>query len=253
MTTETGFGIDIGGTGIKGAPVDLANGTVGEPRVEIDTPEPSTPEAVAKAVTELVTHFEQTGPIGITLPAVVKQGFARTAANIDHSWIGTDARALFARELGREPASVAILNDADAAGLAEVRYSHPESTAGVTTLITLGTGIGSALFLDGRLVPNTEFGHLEIDGRDAELLAAASIKDDHGLGYPAWAERVNRYLTVLENLVSPDRIILGGGISKAADEWVPLLRLRGKALVASRQNDAGIVGAALAAAEGIDH
>jgi|SRR5699024_1126687 len=253
MTADSGFGIDIGGSGIKGAPVDLHTGLLGEPRIELDTPVPSTPQAVAGALTEIVAHFEWQGPIGVTLPAVVKQGVAWTAANIDQGWIGTDAAGLFAAQLGHDPATLAVLNDADAAGIAEVRYSHPESTAGVTTLLTLGTGIGSALFLDGKLVPNTEFGHLEIDGRDAELLAAASVKDEQGLSYTTWAQRVNRYLKVLENLISPDRIILGGGISKAAADWVPLLRLRSSVLVASRHNDAGIVGAALAAAEGIGH
>lgn len=253
MTTDIGFGIDIGGSGVKGAPVDLHTGSLHAPRLEIDTPVPSTPGSVAKVASEVVTHFQWDGPIGITLPAVVKEGVARTAANIDAAWIGTDAERLFAQQLGRDSGAIAVLNDADAAGIAEVRYSHPESTTGVTTLLTLGTGIGSALFLDGKLVPNTEFGHLEIDGRDAELLAAASVMDSHDLSYPIWAGRVNRYLTVFENLISPDRIILGGGVSKVADEWVPLLRLRSKVLVASRQNDAGIVGAALAAAEGIGH
>src|SRR5699024_610096 len=251
MTADTGFGIDIGGSGIKGAPVDLQTGQLSGPRLELDTPQPATPTNVAAAAARVATHFDWRGPIGITLPAVVKQGIARTAANIDHSWIGTDAAGLFTAQLGCLPGTVEVLNDADAAGVAEVRYSHPESTAGVTTLLTFGTGIGSALFLDGKLVPNTEFGHLEIDGRDAELLAAASVKDSQGLSFPAWAERVNRYLTVLESLISPDRIIVGGGISRAATDWVPLLRLRSRILVASRQNDAGIVGAALAAAEGI--
>ena len=253
MTAGSGFGIDIGGSGIKGAPVDLRTGRLSEQRLRIDTPKPATPEAVAKVVVAVVAHFGWAGPVGIALPAVVKQGVARTAANIDPGWIGTDADKLFADQLGRSASQVSILNDADAAGIAEVRYSHPESTRGVTALITFGTGIGSALFLDGKLVPNTEFGHLEIDGQDAEKHAAASTKDEQGLSYPVWAGRVDRYLTVLEDLISPDRVILGGGVSKAADNWVPLLDLRSKVLVASRQNDAGIVGAALAAAEGVEH
>lgn len=253
MTAGSGFGIDIGGSGIKAAPVDLHAGLPSKRRLRIDTPKPATPDAVAKVVAEVVEHFDWRGPVGITLPAVVKQGVAHTAANIDPGWIGTDADALFAEQLARGVGQIAVVNDADAAGIAEVRYSHPESTTGVTALITLGTGIGSALFLDGKLVPNTEFGHLEIDGQDAEKHAAASTKDEQGLSYPVWAGRVNRYLTVLEDLLSPDRIILGGGVSKAADKWVPLLDLRSRVLVASRQNDAGIVGAALAAAEGVKH
>lgn len=253
MTVRSGFGIDIGGSGIKGAPVDLQTGSLSGKRFAIDTPDPSTPTAVAEAVGEIVRHFEREGPVGITLPAVIKQGVARTAANIDPTWIGTDAEGLFAGTLNRDTADVAILNDADAAGIAEVRYSHPESRGGVTALLTFGTGIGSALFLDGNLVPNTEFGHLEVDGQDAENRAAASVKDEQGLSYPEWAERVDRYLSVFEDLVSPDRVIMGGGISKQAQKWIPLLDVRSTVLVASRQNDAGIVGAALAAAEGITH
>lgn len=252
MSVNRCFGIDIGGSGIKGAPVDLDKGTLDEKRMRIDTPQPSTPEAVAEVVGEIVRHFDWRGPVGITLPAVVKQGVARIAANIDPSWVGTDADALFAKQLGLHTDEVAMLNDADAAGIAEVRYSHPEARRGVTTLITFGTGIGSALFLHGGLVPNTEFGHLEIDGQDAEYLAAASVKDQQDLSYPQWSERVDRYLSVVEDLVSPDRIVVGGGVSKNADQWVPLLHTRATVLVATRQNDAGIVGAALAAAEGIE-
>lgn len=253
VTSGLGFGIDIGGSGIKGAPVDLAEGRLSQQRLRIDTPRPSTPEAVAAVVGEIVRHFDWHGPVGIALPAVVKQGVARTAANIDPSWIGTDADALFAKQLERSEDDVAMLNDADAAGIAEVRYSHPEASKGVTTLLTFGTGIGSALFLHGKLVPNTEFGHLEVDGHDAERRAAASVKDDEGLSYPDWAERVDRYLSVLEDLISPDRIVVGGGVSKKSEKWVPLLHTRSTVLVATRQNDAGIVGAALAAAEGIEH
>lgn len=252
-TSGFGFGIDIGGSGIKGAPVDLDAGRLSENRLRIDTPKPSTPDAIAGVVGEIVRHFDWHGPVGVTLPTVVKQGVARTAANIDPSWIGTDADALFAKQLERSEDDVAMLNDADAAGIAEVRYSHPEANNGVTALITFGTGIGSALFLHGKLVPNTEFGHLEVDGDDAEHRAAASIKDEQGLSYPEWAERVDRYLSVLEDLISPDRIIVGGGVSKKSDKWVPLLHTRSTVLVATRQNDAGIVGAALAAAEGIEH
>lgn len=249
MSTTNGFGVDIGGSGIKGAPVDLHRGQLRSDRLELDTPEPATPDAVAGVVADIVRRFGWTGPVGITLPAVVKNGVARTAANIDAAWIGADADELFADRLGRDVRHVTVLNDADAAGIAEVRYSHPEAKAGLTALLTFGTGIGSALFLGGSLVPNTEFGHLEIDGYDAEKRAAASVKDNEGLSYPEWAQRVQRYLSVFEDLLSPDRIIVGGGVSKASDRWVPLLDIDSRLLIASRHNDAGIVGAALAAQE----
>lgn len=253
MTATRGFGIDIGGSGIKGALVDLDSGQLIGDRLRIDTPNPSTPEAVADVVAEIVHHFEWTGPVGVTLPAVVKKGVAHTAANIHPSWIGTDADALFAKRIGRSVEDVAMLNDADAAGMAEIRFGDPAARKGVTALLTFGTGIGSAVFHDGTLVPNTEFGHLEVDGHDAEKKAAASVKDNEGLSYHDWSKRVNRYLTVLENLIWPDLFIVGGGVSKKSEKWVPLLDLRTPVVVASLQNNAGIVGAAAAAAEGIQH
>ncbi|GAA3818139.1 MULTISPECIES: polyphosphate--glucose phosphotransferase [Amycolatopsis] len=253
MTATRGFGIDIGGSGIKGALVDLEKGALIGDRFRIDTPRPATPDAVADVVAQIVAHFGWEGPVGITLPAVVKKGVAHTAANIDPSWIGTDADALFAKRLDRHEDDIAMLNDADAAGMAEIRYGDPRARKGVTTLLTFGTGIGSALFQHGTLMPNTEFGHLEVDGHDAEKKAAASVKDNEGLSYPHWAKRVNRYLSVLENLIWPDLFIVGGGVSKKAEKWVPLLEIRTPVLVASLQNNAGIVGAALAAAEGLEH
>jgi len=253
MTATRGFGIDIGGSGIKGALVDLEKGALIGDRLRIDTPHPSTPKAVAEVVTEVVQHFGWDGPVGITLPAVVKRGVSHTAANIDQSWIGTDAGVLFAKSLGRPVGDIAVLNDADAAGMAEIRFGDPAARTGVTCLLTFGTGIGSAVFQDGKLVPNTEFGHLEVDGHDAEKKAAASVKDNEGLSYPHWAKRVNRYLTVLENLIWPDLFIVGGGVSKKSEKWVPLLDIRTPVLVASLQNNAGIVGAAAAAAEGLEH
>jgi len=253
MTATRGFGIDIGGSGIKGALVDLEKGALIGDRLRIDTPKPATPDAVADVVAEIVRHFGWDGPVGITLPAVVKKGVAQTAANIDPSWIGTDADALFAKRLGRSVDDIAMLNDADAAGMAEMRFGDPVARHGVTTLLTFGTGIGSALFQDGKLVPNTEFGHLEVDGHDAEKKAAASVKDNEGLSYHHWAKRVNRYLSVLENLIWPDLFIVGGGVSKKSEKWVPLLDIRTKVVVASLQNNAGIVGAAAGAAEGIEH
>ncbi|HVV10066.1 polyphosphate--glucose phosphotransferase [Amycolatopsis sp.] len=253
MTATRGFGIDIGGSGIKGALVDLEKGELIGDRLRIDTPRPSTPEAVADVVAKVVKHFGWDGPVGITLPAVVKKGVAHTAANIDPAWIGTDADALFAERIGRDVKDVAMLNDADAAGMAEIRFGDPAARTGVATLLTFGTGIGSAVFHDGKLVPNTEFGHLEVDGHDAEKKAAASVKDNEELTYHQWAKRVNRYLTVLEDLIWPDLFIVGGGVSKKAEKWVPHLEIRTKIIVASLQNNAGIVGAAAAAVEGIEH
>ncbi|EID55944.1 polyphosphate--glucose phosphotransferase [Saccharomonospora xinjiangensis] len=253
MTANRGFGIDIGGSGIKGALVDLDKGELIGDRLRIDTPKPSTPEAVADVVAEIVRHFGWEGPVGITLPAVVKRGVAHTAANIDPSWVGLDADALFAERLGRDTAGIAMLNDADAAGMAEMRFGDPVARKGVVALLTFGTGIGSALFQNGSLMPNTEFGHIEIDGHDAEKKAAASAKDNEGLSYPDWAKRVNRYLTVLENLIWPDLFIVGGGVSKKSHKWVPLLDIRTPVITASLLNNAGIVGAAAAAKEGLAH
>ncbi|MEU3270803.1 polyphosphate--glucose phosphotransferase [Saccharomonospora sp. NPDC006951] len=253
MTANRGFGIDIGGSGIKGALVDLEKGELIGDRLRIDTPQPATPGAVSDVVAEIVEHFDWQGPVGITLPSVIKNGVALTAANIDRSWIDTDADALFAARLRRNPDDVALFNDADAAGIAEIRFGDPITRSGVVALLTFGTGIGSALFHDGKLVPNTEFGHIEVDGHDAEKKAAASAKDSEGLSYPDWAKRVDRYLTVLEGLIAPDLFVVGGGVSKKADRWVPLLDIRTPVIVASLLNNAGIVGAAAAAAEGIGH
>ncbi|MGW4486171.1 polyphosphate--glucose phosphotransferase [Amycolatopsis sp. NPDC004368] len=253
MTATRGFGIDIGGSGIKGALVDLETGQLIGERHRIETPQPSTPDAVADVVADIVRTAEWDGPVGVTLPAVVKKGVAHTAANIDKAWIGTDADALFAKRLGKSVADVAMLNDADAAGMAEIRFGDERARTGLTALLTFGTGIGSAVFHDGKLVPNTEFGHLEVDGHDAEKRAAASVKDNEGLSYHQWSKRVHRYLTVLENLIWPDLFIVGGGVSKKAEKWVPLLDVRTPVIVASLQNNAGIVGAAAAAVEGIGH
>jgi polyphosphate glucokinase len=247
MGDTRGFGIDIGGSGIKGCIVDIGEGRLAGERIRIDTPNPSKPDAVAEVVKEIVDGFGWTGRVGVTLPAVMKRGVAYTAANIDKSWVGTDARALFAECLGRAPGDVIVLNDADAAGMAEIRFGWPGDQDGVVVLLTFGTGIGSALFLDGKLVPNTEFGHLEVDGKDAEHRAAASVKDELGLSYEEWAHRVSRYIRALEDLIWPDLIIAGGGVSKKADRWLPLLDVRTRVVAAELRNDAGIVGAAVAA------
>ncbi|HEY0452005.1 polyphosphate--glucose phosphotransferase [Actinophytocola sp.] len=251
MGATLGFGIDIGGSGIKGCTVDLDAGQLHGERIRIATPDPSKPDAVADVVKHIIDEFGWTGPVGVTLPAVIKRGVAHTAANIDKSWLGTDASALFAERLGLTPAEVVVLNDADAAGLAEIRYGWPDDRDGVVVLLTFGTGIGSALFLDGQLVPNTEFGHLEVDGHDAETRAAASVKEEQNLSWADWAQRVTRYIRGLEDLIWPDLIIAGGGVSKKADKWLPLLEVRTKVVAAELRNDAGIVGAAVAVREGL--
>ncbi len=253
MGTARGFGVDIGGSGIKGCPVDIEGGVLAEERMRIPTPHPSTPDAVADAVAEIVEKFGWTGPVGVTLPCVVKRGTAHTAANVDPSWIGTDAQALFAELLGKRHDEIVVLNDADAAGLAEMRSGAGVNKNGLVVLLTFGTGIGSAMFVDGKLIPNTEFGHIEVDGHDAETQAAASVKDTLDLSYPEWAPRVSRYIQGLESFLWPDQIIAGGGVSKKGSAWLPLLETRTPITAAVLKNDAGIVGAATAAASGIDH
>ncbi|MFE6921050.1 polyphosphate--glucose phosphotransferase [Nocardia sp. NPDC057663] len=243
------FGIDIGGSGVKGAVVDLATGTLTHDRIKIATPQPSTPDAVAGAVAELVAQAQWDGPVGLTLPCVVLDGHARTAANVDHGWIGTDARSLFAKALdGRE---VTVLNDADAAGLAEDSYGAARDLTGLTLLLTFGTGIGSALMYNGTLVPNSELGHLVVTGAEAEHLAAASVKDREELTYPQWAERVSTVLGHIEDLFWPSVIVAGGGISRDHDQWIPLLTNRTPVIPAVLKNTAGIVGAAMAIDSGI--
>jgi polyphosphate glucokinase len=241
-----GFGVDIGGSGIKGCPVDLEAGVLVGERVRVETPQPSTPEAVYEVVAGIVTSFGWTGRIGVTYPGVMKRGVAHTAANMDKGWIGTDVDAGLSALV---PGTVETLNDADAAGLAEMRYGAGRDQDGVVLMLTFGTGIGSALFYDGRLVPNTEFGHIQVDGEDGERRASAAAREREDLSYPQWAARVDRYLDVLEAGVWPDLIIVGGGVSKKAHKWVPLLSTRTPVVPAQLQNDAGIVGAALAAAE----
>ncbi len=247
MSDARGFGVDVGGSGIKGSVVDVGTGHLAQVRVRLPTPVPSTPPAVAEAVAEVVARFGWDGPVGVALPCVVKDGTTLTAANIDHGWLQTDARAVLSGRLGGR--EIAVLNDADAAGLAEVRFGAGRGHHGVVVLLTFGTGIGSALFLDGELVPNTELGHLEVDGHDAETRAAASVKEEHHMSWEKWANRVSRYIRVLEDLVWPDMVVVGGGVSRRAERWVPLLEVRTRVVAATLHNDAGIVGAALAARE----
>jgi polyphosphate glucokinase len=244
------FGIDFGGSGIKGAPVDVEQGDFADDKVRIPTPQPSTPEAVAEVFVELLSRFpDSSGAVGVTVPAVVRHGVVASAANIDRGWIGTDADALFTKATGRD---VHVVNDADAAGLAEVRYGAAQGRKGLVIVTTLGTGIGSAMVYDGVLVPSSELGHLEIDGYDAEKRAASSIKDSEGLSYAEWAERLTVYYRTLEKLFSPDLIVVGGGVSKDADQFLHLIDVDTEIVAATLRNRAGIVGAALYAAEALD-
>jgi len=244
-----GFGIDIGGSGIKGAPVDLAAGEFLAERLRIATPSPSTPDAVADVVAKIVDSFGSAGgngAIGVTFPAVIQHGVARTAANVDKSWIDTDVDALLTKRLGRP---VQVVNDADAAGFAESRFGAAKGVQGVVFMATLGTGIGSALIHNGVLVPNTELGHLEIGGKDAETRAADSVREAEGLSWEDWAKRLHRYFRAIEDLLWPDLIVVGGGVSKKSEKFLPLLGLRTPIVAAGLRNDGGIIGAALLAAE----
>jgi len=238
-------GIDIGGTGIKGAPVDVGRGKLTRDRVRIPTPQPATPSAVAAVVAEVVAKFDTDGVVGATFPAVIQGGKARTAANVDQAWIGEDVAARLGEASGR---SFVVLNDADAAGLAEVRFGAGAGRAGVVMVITLGTGIGSALFIDGTLVPNTELGHLRFHKGDAERYAADSARERKELSWKAWGKRVGEYLTYVEKLFSPDLFIIGGGVSKKSDRYFEYFDTRAEVVPAQLLNEAGIVGAAIAAA-----
>ncbi|MGP3688229.1 polyphosphate--glucose phosphotransferase [Streptomyces sp. IBSNAI002] len=240
------MGVDIGGSGIKGAPVDLDRGDLAQERHKVLTPQPATPDGVAGCVAEVVRAFSWSGPVGVTFPGVVTSGVTRSAANMDKGWIGTDAASLLSRELGGLP--VTVLNDADAAGVAEMTYGAGRGRDGTVILLTLGTGIGSAVFTDGRLVPNTELGHLELKGHDAETRASVKAKEDADLTWPHWAHRVQKYLAHVEMLFSPDLFIIGGGVSRKPEKFLPLIEgIRAEIVPAKLQNNAGIVGAAMAA------
>jgi len=241
------IGIDFGGSGIKAAPVDLAAGQFATARQRVDTPQPSTPDAVAEVMVELVSRFpEATGPIGVTVPGVVRNGVVHSAANIDKGWLLTDADALLTERLGRD---VHVVNDADAAGVAELRYGAARGRQGLVILTTLGTGIGSALLYNGVLVPNSELGHLEIDGHVAEKRAAASIKTIEKLSWKEYAVRLTKYYRTLEKLFSPDLFVVGGGVSKDAAEFLPLVDISTEIIPATLRNQAGIIGAAVITTE----
>jgi polyphosphate glucokinase len=242
MTTR--LGIDIGGTGIKGAPVDTKTGELLAPRHRILTPQPATPTAVAAVVAEVAREFDWTGPFGATFPAVVKDGTVHTAANVDGAWIGCDAADLLSQACGG--AQVTVLNDADAAGVAEMEFGAGRGRAGTVVMVTLGTGIGTAVFVDGSLVPNTELGHLKVRGKDAERRAADSARARDQLSWKQWAKRLEEYFEYLESLFWPDLFIVGGGVSKKYERFLPLIHIRAEIVPAQLLNEAGIVGAAVA-------
>lgn len=244
-STNTGFGVDVGGSGIKGGLVDLDTGALVGERFKLATPQPSTPSAVATAVATVVREFGWTGKLGVTYPGVVTNGIVRTAANVDKGWIGTNAADVISAELGGQ--QVTVLNDADAAGLAEQRYGAGKDHNGLIVLLTFGTGIGSAVIYNGVLLPNTEFGHLEVGGKEAEHRAASSVKERKEWNYQRWTEEVTKVLVAIENAIWPDLFIAGGGISRKADRWIPMLQNRTPVVPAALLNSAGIVGAAMAA------
>ncbi len=239
-----GFGVDIGGSGIKGAIVDLDTGTLDGSRFKLPTPRPSTPEAVGRTVADVVHHFDWHGPVGATFPAAVTGGVARTAANVDPSWVGTSIEDVLGDALGM---GVTALNDADAAGVAEVAFGAAKGQDGLVVVTTLGTGIGTALIYRGVLIPNSELGHLEVDGHDAETRASAGARDHEGLSWAKWAARLERYYQALERYLWPDLFVVGGGVSRKAAKFLPLLELRTPIVAASLQNEAGIIGSALQA------
>ncbi|HXQ96643.1 MAG TPA: ROK family protein [Candidatus Acidoferrales bacterium] len=247
-----GVGVDVGGTGIKAAVVDLATGSLVSARIREKTPSPSTPVAVAEVIGRIIGKIEAAGQdtsglrAGAGLPGVVKDGWLKTAANIDHAWLDTRAEDVLERELSRP---VLIINDADAAGLAEMRYGAGVGYHGVVLMLTIGTGIGSALFVDGCLVPNTELGHLEFHRHDAETLVSGAARERRKLGWKAWAKEFDAYLDGVYRYFSPDLMILGGGVSKETARYLSYLTPRGPLEIARLLNSAGIVGAALAAAE----
>jgi polyphosphate glucokinase len=245
------FGVDVGGSGIKGGIVDLDTGQLVGDRFKLLTPQPATPSAVAKTIAEVVNQFGWTGPLGVTYPGVVTKGVVRTAANVDDAWIGTNASDVIGAELHGQ--DVTVLNDADAAGLAEERYGAGKDNSGLVILLTFGTGIGSAVIHNGKLIPNTELGHLEVGGKEAEHRAASSVRDKHDWSYKTWAKQVTRVLVAIENVLWPDLFIAGGGISRKADKWLPLLENRTAVVAADLQNTAGIVGAAMASTADVTH
>ncbi len=243
---KLGFGIDIGGSGIKGAVVDVETGLLATERLKLPTPQPSVPDAVAKVVAELVEHFGWQGPLGCTFPAVVQNGVARTAANVDPSWIGTNIEAVMGAATGLP---VSAVNDADAAGMAEVKWGAGKDVPGLVIMVTLGTGIGTALFYNGTLIPNSELGHIELDGGDYEAKASGAAREREQLSWEKWSRRLQRYFSALEFLLRPSLFVVGGGVSRRSEKFLPLLVLDAPIVPAKFQNEAGIAGAAFMASE----
>ncbi|ACB73360.1 polyphosphate--glucose phosphotransferase [Opitutus terrae] len=240
------LGIDIGGSAVKGAPVDPRTGRLLAPRLRIATPEPLTPLAMSRAVAEIARHFRWRGRIGVGFPGVVQGSRTLTSANLHPRFVGCDAGRLFAQATG---CRVALINDADAAGLAEVTFGAGRRVQGTVLLVTIGTGIGTAVFSGGRLLPNTELGHLPWHGRSAERYVSSAARKRRGLSWASWARELGEYLRTLERLLWPELIVLGGGASSKSDKFIRHVRCRAKLVVASSGNEAGIVGAALCAAE----
>jgi polyphosphate glucokinase len=239
------LGIDIGGSGVKGAPVDVTTGTLLAERFRIPTPQPATPHAVVGVIAEIAHHFNWTGNIGCGYPGVVKSGVVYTAANVDESWIGFDLKHGL-EDKTNCPAQV--INDADAAGIAEVYFGAGQGRSGMIVMVTLGTGIGVAAFIDGKLIPNLELGHIEVKGEDAEVKASDRAREEENLSWEKWAKRVDRYLYRLEKLINPDLYIIGGGVSKNLDQFVPFFKKTTVEIVPAKLlNNAGIVGAAMSA------
>jgi polyphosphate glucokinase len=242
------LGIDVGGSGIKGAPVDTETGEMLAERIRIKTPKDAEPQPIADVVAEIARSFKWNGPIGIGFPAPIKSGIAMMAANVSSKWVGTNADDLFTKTSGCD---CTLINDADAAGLAEMKFGAGRGQPGTVIMLTLGTGIGTAIFYRGNLLPNTEFGHLDILGRDAEHRVSDAVRQRDELTWKKFAKRLNRYLKEMEKLFWPDLFIVGGGISKEADKYLPLLRIQTPIIPAQLLNQAGIVGAALAARTGL--
>jgi polyphosphate glucokinase len=238
------LGIDIGGSGIKGAIVDTESGEFVTERLRIPTPQPAKPEAVADVVKQIADSFAWEGPIGCTFPAVVRHGVTLTAANVDDDWIGADAEKLLRDVTGRP---VVVLNDADAAGIAEMTFGAGRDHDGLVIILTLGTGIGSAIFMKGVLVPNTEFGHIKVRGKDAEHRASDKIRQENEYSWKKWGKRLSEYFQYLEFLFTPDLFIIGGGVSKKYEKFFPHIHCHTELVPAELRNDAGIIGAAMAA------
>ncbi len=236
------LGVDIGGSGIKGAVVDTTTGLLLQERHRIDTPQPATPEAIANTVKELVNFFDWKGKIGVGFPAVIRNGVAKTAANVDPTWVNVDVNSLISKATGLE---AAVINDADAAGIAEMNFGIGKGRKGVVLMITIGTGIGSALFLDGKLVPNTEYGHLIFKGDSAEKYCSDSARKKIDMKWDEWSKRLNIFLKHIERTINPDLIIIGGGVAKKQDKYFHLLSLDTELKIATLENSAGIVGAAM--------